>query len=126
MNFAFPTLFILLLVLPGILLRLGYFRGLDLDGVWKTPFTIQSIGDEVVRQGGDVYISIGSLVDYEFDRTGQLDRLVLKETSRRLLSRDKRSLVKANKESSDDDRFYPIESRYFIIRYEDICTLSII
>lgn len=267
MNFAFPALFILLLVLPGILLRLGYFRGLDLDGVWKTPFTIQTLGDEiawssvfagalhilwvygwsqfkrpvnlsnaltllvaptgntggdlvktaiqqtahgagevclyfsslvvfayslglgahwfvrrngldlrfktlrfdnpwfytlsgefisplppeswfqwrprwwpagkkdhadlvqvsaVVRQGSDVYIYIGSLVDYEFDRTGQLDRLVLKETSRRLLSKDKRSLGKASKEGIDDDRFYPIESRYFIIRYADICTLSVI
>ena len=78
----------------------------------------------VVRQGSDVYIYIGSLVDYEFDRMGQLDRLVLKETSRRLLSRVKRSLGKANKEGGDDDRFYPIESRFFIIRYEDICTLS--
>lgn len=267
MNFAFPALFILLLVLPGILLRLGYFRGLDLDGAWKTPFTIQSLGDEiawssvfagalhilwvlgwshfkrpvnlanaltllvaptgnnggdlvktaiqetahgasevclyfstlvvfasalglgahwfvrsngldlrfkplrfdnpwfytlsgefisplppeswlqwrprwwpagrkdhadlvqisaVVKQGSDMYIYIGSLVDYEFDRTGQLDRLVLSETSRRLLSKDKRSLGNNPKEGSHDDRFYPIESRNFIIRYSDICTLNVI
>ncbi len=267
MNFAFPALFILLLILPGILLRLGYFRGLELDGGWKTPFTIQSLGDEiawssvfsgalhvvwvygwihfnrplnlanamtllvaptgngggdllknaifqttqdagevclyfssfvvfayclglgahwfvrrngldlrfkplqfdnpwfyilsgefisplppenwfhwrprwwpagrkehadlvqisaVVKQGSDMYIYIGSLMDYEFDRTGQLDRLVLSETSRRLLSRDKRSQGNVPKEGNNDDRFYPIESRFFIIRYADICTLNVI
>ncbi|MEB3334801.1 MAG: hypothetical protein VKP70_07430 [Cyanobacteriota bacterium] len=80
----------------------------------------------VVKQGSDMYIYIGSLMDYEFDRTGQLDRLVLSETSRRLLSRDKRSQANAPKEGNNDDRFYPIESRFFIIRYADICTLNVI
>ena len=164
-------------MLPGILLRLGYFRGFDLDDAWKTASTIQSLGDviaesslfagalhilwvlgwshfkrpvnlanaltllvaptgnnggdlvktaiqetahperwfqwrprwwpdgskkhadlvqisAVIKQGSDIYIYTGSLVDYIFDRTGQLDRLVLSETSRRLPSKDKRSLGK--------------------------------
>lgn len=79
-----------------------------------------------VRQGEDVYIYIGSLRGYEFDRTGQLDRLILSATSRRLLSRDKRSASKTWKEDDRDERFYPIESFYFIIRYADICTLNIV
>lgn len=270
MNFAFPAFFILLLVLPGVLLRLGYYRGVNLDGGWKPPFSVQTLGDEitwsslfagilhflwvsawcqafhrsaksvvenalillvsptgnngnnlvkqaieqisqgageifvyffslsmtayalglgshwlvrhhgldhrfsplrfdhpwfyilsgelisplpperpqhwrpswwpggqiiqadvvqisaVVRQGDDVYIYIGILRDYEFDRTGQLDRLLLSATSRRLLSKDKQSTARVSKENGHDDRFYPIESFYFIIRYSDICTLNIV
>lgn len=49
MTFAFPALFNLLLVAQGIFLRLGYFRGLDLDGAWKTASTIQSLGDDIAR-----------------------------------------------------------------------------
>ncbi len=80
----------------------------------------------VVRQGDDVYIYIGILRDYEFDRTGQLDRLILDAASRRLLSKDKQSTAKTPKEDGRDDRFYPIESSCFIIRYSDICTLNIV
>jgi hypothetical protein len=43
MNFAFPALLILLLVLPGVILRYFYFRG-----AWaESPFTITSFADEV-------------------------------------------------------------------------------
>ena len=45
MNFAFPALFIFLLALPGILLRMGYRKGLN--GAWKNPFIIQSLPDEI-------------------------------------------------------------------------------
>jgi hypothetical protein len=50
----------LLLVLPGILIRLGYFRGLDLDGVWKTPFMIQFIGDEIAWSSTSLLLSTSS------------------------------------------------------------------
>jgi hypothetical protein len=65
-------------------------------------------------------------VDYIFDRTGQLDRPVLSETSHRPPSKDKRSLANSLKEGDHDDRLYPSESRNFIIRYSDICTLNVI
>jgi hypothetical protein len=79
-----------------------------------------------VQQGDDVYIYIGSLCGYEFDRTGQLDRLLLSATSRRLLCKDKRATTNSSGEEDYDDRFYPIESFYFIIRYSDIRTLNIV
>ena len=73
-----------------------------------------------------MYISIGNFVDYEFARTRQLDRPVLSETSRRLPSKDKRSLANSLKEGDHDDRFYPSESRNFIIRYSNICIVNFI
>jgi hypothetical protein len=80
----------------------------------------------VSKQSSDMYISIGNLVDYEFARTRQLDRPVLSETSRRLPSKDKRSLANSLKEGDHDDRFYPSESRNFIIRYSNICIVNFI
>lgn len=45
MNLAFPALVIFLCALPGVLIRTGYRRGIN--GSWKNPFVIESIGDEV-------------------------------------------------------------------------------
>ena len=263
MNLAFPALLIILLTLPGILLRLGYRKGPN--GAWKNPFIIQSLGDEIawsialaallhaawiwiwsnfigsadvkstltllmgakddltakaidnvsqgggyaaayflilylaaydlgilahmlirglgldhrcswfrfdnpwfyllsgesleiiikerprswwerlknlwpltrprkadivkisaaVKQGSDVYLYAGRLGDFEFDRTGQLDRLVLSEASRRLLSNDRSAEEHYDPTPQDDGRFYFIETLHFVIRYCDICTLNI-
>ncbi|MFM9089293.1 MAG: hypothetical protein ACKOPT_14365 [Cyanobium sp.] len=81
----------------------------------------------VVKHGSDAYIYIGRLVDFEFDRNGQLDRIVLSETSRRQLSmdRDQRDRYGNANPVTHDKRFYEIESRYFVIRYADISTLNI-
>jgi hypothetical protein len=262
-NLAFPAILIILLTLPGILLRLGYKKGPN--GAWKNPFTIQSLGDEIawsialaallhvagiwiwssfigpadvkstltllmgakddiatkaidnvsqgggyaatyflilylaayslgilahmlvrglgldhrcslfrfdnpwfyllsgesletiikerprswwerlknlwpltsprkadivkisaaVKQGSDVYLYAGRLGDFEFDRTGQLDRLVLSEASRRLLKNDRSTEKHYDPTAQADDRFYLIETLHFVIRYCDICTLNI-
>ncbi len=79
----------------------------------------------VVKQGGNLYIYTGRLVDYEFNRKGELDRIVLSETSRRELSKDKNPKTVMANGSNESSRFYPIESLYFVISYLDICTLNI-
>jgi hypothetical protein len=78
-----------------------------------------------VRQGNDVYLYVGQLESFEFDRTGQLDRLVLNQASRRLLSRDRKVQEGYELDPQRDDRFYPIETFFFVIRYADICTLNV-
>lgn len=78
-----------------------------------------------VKQGNDVYLYVGKLESFEFDRIGQLDRLVLKQASRRLLSKDREPQDGYRQDSKEDPRFYPIETYYFVIRYVDICTLNV-
>ena len=78
-----------------------------------------------VRQGNDVYLYVGQLDSFEFDRTGQLDRLVLNQASRRLLSKDRIAQEGYELDPQADHRFYPIETFFFVIRYADICTLNV-
>lgn len=78
-----------------------------------------------MKQGNDVYLYVGKLESFEFDRIGQLDRLVLKQASRRLLSKDREPQDGYRQDSKEDLRFYPIETYYFVIRYVDICTLNV-
>ena len=78
-----------------------------------------------VKQGNDVYLYVGKLESFEFDRAGQLDRLVLSQASRRLLSKDRMPEAQNEHDASKDERFYPIETLHFVIRYADICTLNI-
>lgn len=78
-----------------------------------------------VKQGNDVYLYVGKLESFEFDRAGQLDRLVLSQASRRLLSEDRKPVESYVHDARKDGRFYPIETLYFVIRYADICTLNV-
>ena len=78
-----------------------------------------------VRQGNDVYLYVGQLESFEFDRTGQLDRLVLNQASRRLISKDRIAQEGYELDPQADHRFYPIETFFFVIRYADICTLNV-
>lgn len=54
MSFAFPALFIFLMVLPGILLRYSYRKGPN--GSWSNPFVIQSLGDVIAWSLGSAAI----------------------------------------------------------------------
>jgi hypothetical protein len=77
----------------------------------------------VVDVGGQPYLYVGILVNFFFNATGQLDRLVLESVARRPLSRDKTG---ADDLVTDDrQRFYDVEGTYFVLRYAEIVTLNI-
>lgn len=73
----------------------------------------------VINVASRPFLYVGSLADFFFDPTGQLDRLVLENTVRRPLDRDKQS------DDDDTDRFYPVEGNYFVIRYAEVITLNV-
>jgi hypothetical protein len=68
------------------------------------------------------YLYVGMLVDFHFDKDGNLDRLLITEAQRRDLVRDKSNKIAANKL---DKRFYPIDGDYFILKYSEIKNLNI-
>jgi hypothetical protein len=79
-----------------------------------------------VKQGSEVYLYVGRLESFEFDRSGQLDSLILNQVSRRLLSADLTPGKQVNEAGLEEEsRFYPIQTLHFVIRYADICTLNV-
>ena len=92
--------------------------GADFD---DPPFGVSVAA--AVDIAGQPFLYVGTLVDFFFDATGQLDRLVLESVARRPLSRDK--------PDSDDivgdasRRFYDVEGTYFVLRYAEIVTLNV-
>ncbi len=72
----------------------------------------------VVDVAAQPVLYVGSLADFFFDPTGQLDRLVLENVVRRPLARDKR-------DGEDPDRFYPVEGDYFVLRSTEVITLNV-
>jgi hypothetical protein len=65
------------------------------------------------------YLYTGLLEAYFLTDKGELDRVVLSSTSRRRIEADKRA------EAADEDRFYPVEGDYFVIRASEYVTLNI-
>jgi hypothetical protein len=50
---------------------------------------------------------------------------VLNQASRHLLSKDRIAQEGYELDPQGDQRFYPIETFFFVIRYADICTLNV-
>ncbi|NLZ11089.1 MAG: hypothetical protein GX086_07135, partial [Alcaligenaceae bacterium] len=105
----------------------------------ETPDFIQIAA--VVQLDGQSFIYQGILEHYYTDETGQLDRLVISNASRRSLKNDDASLLARrphNQESAKDStgiakrkknrptaRFYPIIGDYFILHYDEVVTLNV-
>jgi hypothetical protein len=94
----------------------------------------------VVSLGGTAYLYTGVLVEYFLDDQGQLNRLVLTSAGRRPLSEDalqasepgpsdwleiEGSLGEGAPPAVTDERFYPIEGDYFVLRYSEVLTLNV-
>jgi hypothetical protein len=77
----------------------------------------------VVNVGGQSFLYVGTLVNFFFDATGQLDRLVLESVARRPLARDKADGDDLVADASR--RFYDVEGTYFVLRYAEIITLNV-
>lgn len=73
----------------------------------------------------EAYLYWGILSNYYFNKKGELDRIELTLTHRRLLSKDSKKGDKKSLLPDKDPRFYPVRGDYFVIPYSDIKTLNI-
>jgi hypothetical protein len=109
------------------------FTGYDRD---SAPDAV-AIG-AVVSLGGSAYLYTGVLVEYFLDDQGQLSRLVLASAARRLLSEDATEegetlpsdWIEVDRRVGEgpspvQERFYPIEGDYFVLRYSEVLTLNV-
>ena len=113
---------------PWYYLFTGYDRASPPNGV--------AIG-AVVTLGGTAYLYTGVLVEYFLDDQGQLNRLVLASAARRPLSEDAlqddegltdewvETERRVGEAGPAEERFYPIEGDYFVLRYSEISTLNV-
>lgn len=103
----------------------GVFRG---DAPWFYLLTGADHPSEVdgtfiaatVGMEGDVFLYQGLLANFELAADGKLDRLVLTQTSRRLLSNDRGADLIEN-----GQRFYAISGDQFVLNYDQVSTLNI-
>jgi hypothetical protein len=87
----------------------------------------------VLEIGGTAYLYVGILDDYYLDRTGSLDRFLLRKAVRREFSEDRLLLDEPSGGDAADagpvdlepERFYPIDGDYFVVKYADIKNLNI-
>lgn len=93
------------------------FSGVDFKKEDKPDFISISA---VVEVGKESYIYKGALDDYFTDSDGELTRIVLSGVSRRKLDQDRSS-----DDQTDEDRFYPINGDYFVLKYEEISSLNV-
>jgi len=84
----------------------------DFDGVYVAA---------IVALKESAYLYQGLLVDYSVDKNGCLDRMVLRDASRRPFRED----YDNNVDSPDADRFYNIAGHYFVLLYEEAITLNV-
>ena len=78
----------------------------------------------VTEIGGDPFLITGSLEEFFFDREGRLDRLVLADTYRRPLGKDRDEGVE-QKALAKDARFYRIQGNYFVVPYAEVRNLNV-
>jgi len=84
---------------------------------------IETYVTAVVEQAKESYLYQGVLYDFCFDSIGNLDRIFLVRAQRRKLADDRPAdqahTVKGN------PKFYPIEGKYFILRYSEVTTINL-
>lgn len=78
-----------------------------------------------IEQGNECYLYEGILVDFFLDNKGEPERLVLASARRRLLEDDKLESDKKNTENNKN-RFYSIDSDYFVLKYAELKTLNLV
>jgi hypothetical protein len=76
----------------------------------------------VIHHSNADYLYTGFVIDYFFDRNGDLDRVILDEVARRKLSDDRSGEME---DDEDDARFYEIVGHYFVLRYSEMCTINL-
>lgn len=89
--------------------------GADHTSVVDGTFIAATVGIE-----GQAYLYQGLLANFELGDDGKLDRLVLTQAARRLLSQDR-----IGPDTDPLNRFYAIAGDQFVIKYSEISTLNI-
>jgi hypothetical protein len=84
----------------------------EIDGVLLTT---------VVHHNSADWLYIGVIADFFFDKSGDLDRVLLRLVDRRQLADDQKPVS----ETDADDRYYHIEGDYFVLRYSEMTTINI-
>lgn len=96
----------------------------------------------IVNIAGTPYLFQGVLADFFCASDGQLDRLILENVSRRSLVKDKTTLPMTSQADQEaeiagppgasttdaaslDQRFYPVDGDYFVLRTSEAITLNI-
>ncbi len=85
------------------------------DGVYLTT---------IVHHSGKDYLYRGIVADFFFDKSGNLDRVLLTLAHRRDLSAD-RELDQEFGQDEVDNRYYNVEGDYFILRYSEMSTINL-
>jgi hypothetical protein len=75
----------------------------------------------VVHHGEADWLYMGVIADFFFDKSGDLDRVLLRLVDKRKLSDEQT----ADEEDDYDGRYYHIEGDYFVLRYSEMCTINI-
>lgn len=88
----------------------------------KQPLLLAVYISAVVTLGKDAYLYHGLFVDVEFTKTGQIDRILLTDAYRRMMSVD---ATQPGGEVESSERFYKIGGDVLVIAYKDIRTLNI-
>lgn len=96
------------------------FKGYDLKYINQNGFIIIIIS-AVIEIAGQGYLYRGELEDFYFDKDGGLDRLVLRNTSRRKIEDDKTE----PHNTPIEKRFYPIDGIYFVLKYSQVKNLNV-
>ena len=78
----------------------------------------------VLKQGDKTYLYRGIVGDYFFTKTGELDRIVLREVQRREMEQDRKS-GDPRLDPAEDPRYYTIEGNGFVLKYAEIETLNL-
>lgn len=85
------------------------------DGVYLTA---------VVHHSDSDYLYRGIVADFFFDKTGNLDRVLLRLAHRRALSADREEDQDFSEEQIDK-RYYHIEGDFFLLKYSEMSTINI-
>ena len=111
--------------------KLEKFKLFRINSPWYYLFTgfdwennppdgvIISAGIELAGQG---YLYKGYLDDFYLDDDGNIDRLVLTSPERRIIEKDKTDDPNTH---PTENRFYSIDSDYFVLKYADIKNLNV-
>jgi len=87
---------------------------------------LQAYITAIIDYQGEAVLYRGILTNFYFDNSGNLDRLVLRETYRRELSDDasiEEQVMPTDMESSS--RYYPIKGDLFVLRYSEVRTVNV-
>lgn len=101
-------------LLTGELTQFGeYPAGFDkISGVTLTA---------IVHHQKDDWLYIGLIEDFFFDKSGDLDRVLLSLVTRRKLTDD----LNSGEETLAEEDYYHIEGDYFVIRYSEMITMNL-